>query len=331
MDSSEKFYKVYNIDYDREGGRVIEKLPLSKHAKKILKDNNFKHFSDILSLSENGLYSLSFIDGPFIDEILDYLKSYKSRGYKDKSEKKNPMALRGKKLTRLEILNQLMDKCEIYYEGDRISREIVLIKEREFLLNSLDASKNTKAVFLGTGSELFDAVAFVCVVMISLIMDKSNVETVKQELEEGDKVTYQNKRYVYDGFFTKKKVKKDWSFEYEKDSDGKYFCLIGGQGETRYIPIENINQVSPYNGKSKRLDGMGLGRSVSKRVSFLTEIANLNSVDVAAIAQISAVVYMDLARLRNIINNVALVFDDKSYSITDLVTVSYFTYKFETK
>lgn len=205
MDSSEKFYKVYNIDYDREGGRVIEKLPLSKHAKKILKDNNFKHFSDILSLSENGLYSLSFIDGPFIDEILDYLKSYKSRGYKDKSEKKNPMALRGKKLTRLEILNQLMDKCEIYYEGDRISREIVLIKEREFLLNSLDASKNTKAVFLGTGSELFDAVAFVCVVMISLIMDKSNVETVKQELEEGDKVTYQNKRYVYDGFFTKKK------------------------------------------------------------------------------------------------------------------------------
>ena len=329
MDSSEKFYKVYNIDYDREGGRVIEKLPLSKHAKKILKDNNFKHFSDILSLSENGLYSLSFIDGPFIDEILDYLKSYKSRGYKDKSEKKNPMALRGKKLTRLEILNQLMDKCEIYYEGDRISREIVLIKEREFLLNSLDASKNTKAVFLGTGSELFDAVAFVCVVMISLIMDKSNVETVKQELEEGDKVTYQNKRYVYDGFFTKKKVKKDWSFEYEKDSDGKYFCLIGEQGETRYIPIENINQVSPYNGKSKRLDGMGLGRSVSKRVSFLTEIANLNSVDVAAIAQISAVVYMDLARLRNIINNVALVFDDKSYSITDLVTVSYFTYNNE--
>ena len=328
MDSSEKFYKVYNIDFDREGGRVIEKLPLSKRTKKMLKENNFKHFSDILSLSDNGLYSLPFIDGEFVDEILDFLKKYKSRGYNDKSEKKNPMSLKGKNLSRLEILSQLMDKCEIYYKNDLISREVVLVKEREFFLNSLDANKNTKNVFLGTGSELFDIVAFVCIVMTSLIMDKSNAETVKQELEEGDKVVYRNKRYVFGGFFAPRKAKKEGSFEFEQEPTGRYFCLIREQGRT-YIPIENINQVSPYNGNSKRLDGMGLGRSVSKRVQFLTEIANLNSVDVAAISQISAVVYMDLRRLRNIINNVELKFNDKSYSITDLVTVSYFTYNNE--
>ena len=61
------------------------------------------------------------------------------------------------------------------------------------------------------------------------------------------------------------------------------YVLKDDKGCTTYLLESSMCDVLPYNGKSKNLDGKGVGKSKSKRTEFLQEVAGLKRNEIPAI------------------------------------------------
>ena len=210
-----------------------------------------------------------------------------------------------------EGLRELIEKVDILYNGHSVAKEIVLEVEKQFLMEAFDG-ENHKSLFVQhTGSDLYDAVAMAVVTLGLVLLDDTKAVDVVNEIKEGDLVTYHSKRWVYSGT----------TFLEGKDR----YVLKDDKGCTTYLLESSMCDVLPYNGKSKNLDGKGVGKSKSKRTEFLQDVAGLKRNEIPAIATQSVVIYIDNHRFDELLNGVSIRYEGKVYLLLDLVTASFFT------
>lgn len=211
-----------------------------------------------------------------------------------------------------EGLCELIEKVDICFKGRIIPDEIVLKIEKQFLTEAFRDEKKHKTLFLQhTGSEIYDAVAIAIVSLALVFLDDSKATDITKDIKEGDLVTYKSKRWIYSGT----------TFLEGKER----YVLKDDKGCTNYLLEAAMCDVSPYNGKSTKLNGLGMGKSKSKRTDFLKKVACLRGDEIPAIPAQSLVLFIDNHKLDDLLNNVSIHFGGEHYYILDLVTASFYT------
>lgn len=223
------------------------------------------------------------------------------------------------------MISNIINKCEIYYDNLLISSEEIIKKYMSFLAMKLnDGQKDTSFVF-HTGSMCFDVVAIATLMLMSFAYNMSSNEDVLSSLETGDMVLYSGERYRWNGIILgSDKAGLVPSLEYMHIiQDGK-----GKNGSySRYLPYQqNKHKIKPYYGSSMTTDGRGIRKVKNDRNELLSKILDIPEYEVPSVLNISIVVIADKVEIIDICQHLKISYsDDKKFQLTDIIPVSYFT------
>ena len=193
----------------------------------------------------------------------------------------------------------ILQKCDITLGGNVISKEIILRSFLSFLAETSFKDRHNNAFILHTGSICFDACAIAFAALTCLLEDHIDPKAVVESLKRGDLCLYT--RGV-------KSVKcKCKNIEYDDNAQIKKIILEGPKDQF-LVPQEYWNQIKPYNGKSKRLDGRGIKRiSSQKNEKFFTQVLNIEKTSIPNVIDNSVVLVMDRDRAEKIIRMLSFV------------------------
>lgn len=213
---------------------------------------------------------------------------------------------------RVRLLCEALRDSTVYLENCSISKEAILEEERRFLCQGFYSEEHTTSIFMHTGSTVYDAVALVIASLANIVLDEDASERV-DEIEEGQIVIYQKRRYRYAG----KTV---------IDPFGERLLLKGDDGISVYLSYKNKYKLIPYNGDSKKLSGKGVkNNSKRTRIDFLKNVVGLDEAEITSISNQSTVLLIDPVRLDYLLKNIEIGFENVRYPLIELVTVTYYT------
>lgn len=223
-------------------------------------------------------------------------------------------------MTDQQVLLQLTENCDIFFEDSLISRELLIQKYSDFLAASISSKEHSSSIALHTGSVCFDIVIFIMAALACVSMDETDADEIIATLQDGDMVLYKNKRYRWRGiekindllYF---KLEQDQRLENGSPSVAKQFC-----------PYETSKGfVKPYNGASDITDGRGIRKKKSNRTDFISHITGKPVSEIPAITGVSAVIVADRASFDRIQKGLRIDYDGKSIRLLDIVPASYYT------
>lgn len=221
------------------------------------------------------------------------------------------------------LINEMIDKCEIYYDDLLISSEEIIKKYVMFFSSQFETDQKVTSFVFHTGSLCFDVASVAAVMLACFSFSLSSNEDILDTLEHGDMVLYAGERFRWKGIV--KGIFKD-------NPDAEYICITqdakGKNGvSTRYLPYQqNKHNVKPYYGNSEVTDGRGIRKSRNNRNEFLSYVLEVPECDVPSALDISVVVMADKGEFIDICQHLNIVYGDgKKVQLTDIVPVSYFT------
>ena len=218
-------------------------------------------------------------------------------------------------------MKKLIDKCDLYFEGHIISKELLLQNYAEFLAGNFEKKHNV-AISLHTGSICFDIVTIVFTAISNIVYNQDNAEDFINSLSVGENVQYGDKMYVFGGFDTPMTL-----------SDGtvarrikllSYYVDHGVKCNViDTIPEKHWNLIKPYNGNAKKPGRTVARQDSSKRNDFLINVLNMEPKEIPAYIEKSSVIVMNRERSEKVIDNLEIEYDGKRIRITEIIPVSY--------
>lgn len=215
-----------------------------------------------------------------------------------------------------EILVHALDRCNIYFNKNLISQELILTKEEEFLVESAKIPDHNSSLFLHTGSPCFNVVAFVISVFNNIIYD-NNKSAFQDDIAVGDTVVYMNQLWKYQGKYEGSDLPSD-----------KYYLLISQKDQGRkYITEEKVKMLIPYNGTAKTRVGKGLDEHKTTRKDFIKNILNIPEVNITSVSHTSTVIFLDNVNLDYYLENIVIEDKErhKEYHLLDLIHITFYT------
>ena|GEM_PF-287109 len=223
-------------------------------------------------------------------------------------------------------LENIIKKCDIYFDGSLISKERIIKKYAEFLVSSFNHKDRIVGITLHTGSMCFDIISFLTVALECLALDNTKSEDIVGLLEVGDKVLYGEKkqeRYIWRGF-----ADKDCTpiLQASQTDKGFYAVLEQPSSGIIYTPQTRWHLITPYYGDAQATDGRGLRRRTNNRADFLSDIFNISPTQIPGITGVSAVIVTERNVFKRIVDGLTITYDKgNSIALLDIVTASYFT------
>lgn len=213
-------------------------------------------------------------------------------------------------------MKKLIEKCDLYFEGHIISKELLVRNYADFLAGQFEKKHNV-AIALHTGSICFDIVTVLFTALSNILYDQDNTDEFIKSLEIGKEVQYGKKMYVFDGFQLGK-TNYIKLLSYRTTSGVK--C-----NDVEFVPERKWNLIKPYYGNAKR-PGITVGRqNVLKRNEFLSYVFGMDMEDIPAVTERSSIIVMNKERSEKVINNVEIGYGRRRIKITELMPVSYCT------
>lgn len=214
-------------------------------------------------------------------------------------------------------MKKLIDKCDLYFEGHIISKELLLQNYALFLAGNFEKKHNV-AISLHTGSICFDILTVVFAAISNIVYNRDNAEDFITSLNVGDMVLYKKTRCRFDGLMT-------FSGETIRRA------VLYSEAITRGVVLESRDyvqedwwyKISPYNGKSTKFDARGIRTDNKKRNDFLSVVLEMDSDEIPAYIEKSSVIVMNREYSEMIINNLEIGYDGKRIRITEIIPVSY--------
>lgn len=215
-------------------------------------------------------------------------------------------------------ISAMLDKCDIYYKDLLISKESIIERYIEFLNKVIVGEKHSVSFALHTGSICFDVISIVAVTLGCLSYNLWTNDDIISQLQIGDMVMYENKRYHWKGL---------------EDGNGiKYMILVqdakGKNGElTRKIPfMRNKHLVKPYYGTSSRTDGRGIRKSKTNREEFISHIFDIPMADVPSLINVAVVIVSNKGDFSEICKHLSIVYgENKRIRLLDIAPAAYYT------
>ncbi len=211
-----------------------------------------------------------------------------------------------------EMLFQVAENCDIYFDDCLISKELIVKEYTNFLATSVTSRECSPSIALHTGSVCFNIVSLIMATLACIFMDQASPEDVIAGLNVGDMVLYKNKRCRWLG---------------KEERSGK-LCLKLENDETgiTLVPAEEyMGKIQPYYGNSKVTDGRGIKRQKSKRSEFIGFVLGKKEADIPSIIGISVVIIADRAVFERIYKGLRIEYGhDKTICLSEIVPASYY-------
>ena len=129
----------------------------------------------------------------------------------------------------VEVLRDLIKKCDIYFEDQLISGELLLRVFTDFLSEEADRQENKGSIILHTASPCFDAIAVAWSALAVIAGNGADVESIIRMLQPGERVLCGKERGEFIGI--------------ETDENGKEWAVIRqGKSSIRKIGKEKAGQ-----------------------------------------------------------------------------------------
>ncbi len=211
----------------------------------------------------------------------------------------------------VEYLKKIMKKCDVYFEDQLISGELLLQSFMDFLVDEAGRAENNGSIVLHLASPCFDAIAVAWAALTVIAGNEKDVESIIRNLRPGDKVLYDRKRAEFIGLNT--------------DEDGVERVNICYGGGTARIGRKSWARITPYYGQSERYDGRGIRRGNRVREEFLATLLECDKKDIPSVTDASVIIVMDRQRANRCMDGLVLQAGNLKIRLQDLVTASYFT------
>lgn len=221
-------------------------------------------------------------------------------------------------MTADKLAEALLNKCDIYYGDDLISREAILEKYLSFFAESLVSKERSVNFALHTGSVCFDIISIVAVALGCLSYTLNTNDDILGALQNDEMVMYDGQRYRWKGLKT---MNSQIYMTIEQDGKGRNGNYL------RSLPYErNKHLVKPYYGGSKITDGRGIRKPKTNREEFLASIFEVPQSEIPAEIDVSIVIVADRSIFADICRNVRIEYDnDKCVNLLDIVPAAYYT------
>lgn len=214
-------------------------------------------------------------------------------------------------------LKKLIDKCDLYFDGHIISKELLVKNYADFLASNFEKKHNV-VISLHTGSVCFDIVTILFTAISNIMYNQDNAEDFVLSLNIGDKVLYKKKRCKFEGITTLQGETLRRAILYsENKRQGRV------EGCRDFVKEDWWNKISPYNGAARNLDARGIRTDSKKRNDFLTSVFELSADEIPAFIDKSSVIVMNRDRSERIIDKLEICYDSKRIKITEIMPVSY--------
>jgi len=221
-------------------------------------------------------------------------------------------------MTNEQALFCLTDKCDIYFEGSLLSKELIVKKYAKFLASVFSGEGHSVSIALHTGSVCFELVLFIMAILASVLFDKTKSESIIASLNKGDIVLFRNRRYRWGGLEYKDGIQY---MTLEQDGRGK-----NGKTTSWVKFDDNKNLVEPYYGTSSLTDGRGIRRQEKRRADFISYVLGVPVSEVPSITSVSVVVVCERDNFDRISKGLQISYgNNKSIGLLDIVTASYYT------
>ena len=110
----------------------------------------------------------------------------------------------------VEVLRDLIKKCDIYFEDQLISGELLLRVFTDFLSEEADRQENKGSIILHTASPCFDAIAVAWSALAVIAGNGADVESIIRMLQPGERVLCGKERGEFIGIETDENG-KEWA------------------------------------------------------------------------------------------------------------------------
>lgn len=223
-------------------------------------------------------------------------------------------------MTNVQIPAHFIDRCDIYFDNQLISKERLVKKYADFLASSLFGKEHSVSVALHTGSICFDIVGFITIALASVSLDDTDAESIIASLSEGDMVLYKNERYRWCG----REVRNGTQYlVLEQDGRGRNGPM------TRSIRFDtNKSLIRPYYGASAVTDGRGIKRKHTNRSDFIAHILDVTPSEIPSVTGVSSVIVAKREVFDRLSKGLRIRYGNgksKSIELLDIVTASYFS------
>lgn len=218
-------------------------------------------------------------------------------------------------------MKKLIDKCDLYFDGHIISKELLVKNYADFLATNFEKKHNV-AISLHTGSICFDILTILMTVFSNIIFDQLTIDDFINGLAPGSILLYGKERCRFEGF-TDPHIAPDGTVV-RRIKIITETIVKGETSETStWLPESKWNQLKPYHGTSSRLDGRGVRSDNIKRRDFLTSVFEMKPQEIPAFIEKSSIIVMNRDRSERIIDNLEICYDSKRIKITEIMPVSY--------
>lgn len=214
-------------------------------------------------------------------------------------------------------MKKLIDKCDLYFEGHVISKELLIKNYADFLAGQFEKKHNV-AIALHTGSICFDIITILFSALSNIMYNQDNAEDYVLSLNVGDKVLYKKTRCKFEGIITMPGENFRRAVLY---SETKRRGRI--EASRDYVREEWWYKISPYNGGSQNLDARGIRTDNKKRNDFLEAVFDMGADEIPAFLEKSSVIVMNRDRSSRIIDSTEIGYNGKRIKITEIMPVSY--------
>ena len=218
-------------------------------------------------------------------------------------------------------MKKLIDKCDLYFEGHIISKEMLLQNYADFLASNFEKKHNV-AISLHTGSICFDIVTILFSAMSNIFYNQSTIDDFIESLEVGDIVINGRERCRFEGMAEPyiapggTVIQRIILVNERMDHGDK-------EEDKTWLPQSKWHQLKPYRGESKRLDGRGIRSDNTKRNDFLSSVFEMSSNELPSFIEKSSVIVMNRERSERVIDNLEIEYEGKRIRITEIMPVSY--------
>ena len=212
-------------------------------------------------------------------------------------------------------VRSILEKCVIKLNGATISREAISQSFLSYLSDVSTQHEHNVGITLHTGTIIFDALAVLWAAVSSLLANETSPEELVRSLRAGeDLVTYGKMgRCRFEGI-----VEKFGMLNAKLVQDDRY-------QNTYYVPSTIWSRITPYQGKSKRLDGRGSKAQGAKRKKFYTDVLNIEESKIPSITDTSTVFVMPREKADMLVRGLSICHNRDTFNLLDLVTASWYT------
>ena len=216
------------------------------------------------------------------------------------------------------LLNAILEKCDIYYGDALISKEAILKRYMKFFADSLVSKEHSINFAIHTGSVCFDIISVVAVSLGCFSYNLTTNDDIVFSLHEDDMIMFKGQRYRWKGTRT---MEDKVYMMIEQDGKGKNGKTIS------YIPFEKSKHlIRPYYGDSKVTDGRGIRKKKTNREDFLAFVFGVNIEEIPTQVDVAIAIVAERNLFAGLYKQVRIVYgNNNEVSLSDILPAAYYT------